>query len=189
MANENATQARPPFGETPERPEMTPEMMKQVVGLRDRLHGAIGVSVLSMSAQSRYRHLSLADLQAVLLDPLLRDRVAIASTPLEAGEGAPEAQVGLAIWASVSSAVDEKIREQIAARVFPVRLAPDDWVSGEINWLFDVIAPDERLTSTVIANLRKVVKEGDLRVHPMVAAQLSSETLEKLGISRAEKSS
>ncbi|PPD43613.1 MAG: toxin-activating lysine-acyltransferase RzcC, partial [Methylocystis sp.] len=32
-----------------------------------------------MSAVPRYRHLALADIQSFVLDPLLRDRIAIAS--------------------------------------------------------------------------------------------------------------
>ena len=48
---------------------------------------------------------------------------------------------GIAIWASVSEEVDAKIREQIRAGTFPVRLQSGDWNSGNINWLLDVIAP------------------------------------------------
>ena len=37
----------------------------------------------------------------------------------------------LRIWASVSDDVDAKIREQIQARTFTVRLKADDWASGD----------------------------------------------------------
>lgn len=88
---------------------------------------------------------------------------------------------GFAIWASVSEAVDAKIREQIKAGVWPVRLAPEDWTSGEINWLLDVIAPDRKVTGLVLANFRQVVKEGELRLHPLVARLVEPEMLEKMG--------
>ena len=91
---------------------------------------------------------------------------------------------GLAIWASVSEEVDAKIREQAKAGVFPVRLAADDWNSGEINWLLDVIAPNQKATASVIANLRQVMKEGDLRMHPIIARLVDPETLEKMGAKR-----
>ena len=64
----------------------------------------------------------------------------------------------MAIWASASEAVDAKLREQIKAGVFPLRLQAEDWTSGSINWLLDVIAPNRRLATAVITNFRQVVK-------------------------------
>jgi len=46
-----------------------------------------------------------------------------------------KAIAGIAIWASVSETVDQRIPAQITAGVFPIRLRPDDWVSGDINWV------------------------------------------------------
>jgi cytolysin-activating lysine-acyltransferase len=65
--------------------------------------------------------------------------------------------VGFAIWANVSEEVDAKIREQTTAGVFPVRLKPEDWASGSINWLLDVVAPTAMLATAVLANLRQVI--------------------------------
>lgn len=50
-----------------------------------------------------------------------------------------------------------------------MRLTPEDWTSGKINWLLDVIAPDRKVTGQVIANFNSVVKGSDLRLHPLVA--------------------
>ena len=77
--------------------------------------------------------------------------------------------------------MDGKIRDQIKAGTFPLRLSGDDWNSGEINWLIDIIAPDRKATANVIANFRQVVKEGDLRLHPIVTRLVDDETLEKMG--------
>jgi cytolysin-activating lysine-acyltransferase len=60
-------------------------------------------------------------------------------------------------------------KAQIKSGTFMVRLKPEDWTSGPVNWLLDVIAPDAKVTGQVIANFRQVVKEGDLRIHPLVA--------------------
>jgi cytolysin-activating lysine-acyltransferase len=87
---------------------------------------------------------------------------------------------GFAIWASVSQEVDAKIREQIKTGTFPIRLKPEDWQSGDINWLLDVIAPDRKATGQVIANFRQVVKEGDLRIHPLVAGLVDAEMRGKM---------
>jgi cytolysin-activating lysine-acyltransferase len=87
---------------------------------------------------------------------------------------------GFAIWASVPGEVDLKIREQIKTGTFEVRLKAEDWTSGPVNWLLDVIAPDRKATGQVIANFRQVVKEGDLRIHPIVAGLVDEEMRGKM---------
>lgn len=64
---------------------------------------------------------------------------------------------------------------------FPVRLRPDDWTSGVNHWLLDVIAPDARAAASVIAGFRQLVKEGSLRLHPIVTRLVDAETLKKNG--------
>jgi cytolysin-activating lysine-acyltransferase len=90
---------------------------------------------------------------------------------------------GIAIWASVSEEADGRIREQIKSGIFPLRLKADDWNSGKINWLVDVIAPSPKLATAVLANFKQVLKEGDLRIHPMVARLVDPEALKKMGAS------
>jgi hypothetical protein len=85
----------------------------------------------------------------------------------------------------VSDAVDAKIREQINAGVFPIRLQSEDWTSGDNNWLLDVIAPDAKTTAAVIANFRQLVKEGGLKLHPLVTRLVDPETLKRMGATRA----
>jgi len=92
---------------------------------------------------------------------------------------------GIAIWASLSDEVDAKIREQIKSGTFPVRLKADEWNSWPVNWLLDVIAPDQKAITSVIANFKQVVKEGDLRLHPLIARLVDKETLEKMGAKKA----
>jgi cytolysin-activating lysine-acyltransferase len=123
------------------------------------------------------RRQSIADLQSLVLEPLMRDRVAIATGKDEDG-----ALAGIAFWATVSDAVDAKIREQIKGGAFPIRLKPEDWNSGEHIWLFDVIAPSQKMASSVLANFKQVVKQGgDVRIHPMVVRQVDPEMLKKMG--------
>lgn len=65
-----------------------------------------------------------------------------------------------------------------------MRLKADDWNGGDITWLIDVIAPTQKATGSVVANFKSVVKEGDLRLHPIVGQMLDKEMLEKLGVTR-----
>lgn len=155
----------------------------RIAELRTRVHETFGKVALAMASVPRYRHLSIGDLQQLVLDPLIRDRIAVASPANEAGPAA-DSLAGIAIWASVSDAVDAKIREQIKAGVFPLRLASEDWTSGNINWLLDVIAPHQRLATAVIANFKQVVKEGDLRIHPLLTRLVEPDALKKMGATR-----
>ena len=162
------------------RPEPAAE---EVAAARVRVHQTFGQAVLAMTALPRYRHLSVAELDAILLAPLIRDRVAIASArPKEGGE----ALSGFAIWASVSEAVDAGLREQIKAGVFPLRLKAEDWTSGPTAWLLDVIAPNRWLTTAVVAAFRQVTGEGEIRLPPMVARLLGPETLKEMGAAPIE---
>jgi hemolysin-activating ACP:hemolysin acyltransferase len=160
--------------------------------VRARLLAAVGQVTLALAGLPRYRHQSLADLQSLVLEPLVRDRIAIATPRGDAdAEGdRPAADLGqlagIAIWASVSEDVDAKIREQVEAGVFPVRLKPQDWTSGELVWLLDVIAPTRRLATAVLANFRQVATGRQVLIHPVVARQVDREALEKLGARRAD---
>ena len=59
---------------------------------------------------------------------------------------------------------------------------PDNWTSGKINWLLDVVAPSPQLATAVIANFKQVIKEGELHIHPLLSSLLDAETLKKMGV-------
>jgi hemolysin-activating ACP:hemolysin acyltransferase len=161
--------------------QIDPEVAKKIAAVRSHVRESFGKVAMAMMMLPRYRNQTLADLQQLVLEPLLRDRVAIAYP----GKDDPLADVaGMAIWASVSEEADARIREQIRAGTFPLRLKPEDWNSGEINWLIDVIAPDKRAVANVIANFKQVVKSGNLRLHPLISRLVDEETLKKMGAER-----
>lgn len=157
-----------------------PEMAAKISAVRTHIRESFGKAVMALMMLPRYRNQTLADLQHLVLEPLMRDRVAIA---YPGGEKAgPLADMaGLAIWASVNDEADARIREQIQAGTFPVRLKAEDWNSGDINWLLDVVAPDQRTTANVIANFKQLVKEGSLRLHPIVTRLVDADTLQRMG--------
>jgi hemolysin-activating ACP:hemolysin acyltransferase len=159
--------------------ELPKEVQEKIAELRSGLREAFGKVVMALMVLPRYRHQTLADLQHMVLEPLIRDRIALAK-PANASTGPLIDFAGIAVWASVSEEVDAKIREQIKVGVFPIRLKPEDWTSGEINWLLDVIAPDKASTGRVLANFGQVVKDGDLRLHPLVAGLVDEETARRL---------
>lgn len=184
--NKSNGQTNKPSDQTDNTGQIDPEVLKKIAEVRAQVRESFGKIAMAMMALPRYRHQTIADLQHMVLEPLIRDRVAIA---YPGGKDRSELTdiSGVAIWASVSEDVDAKIREQIKAGVFPVRLKADDWASGDINWLLDVIAPDQKLTASVIANFKQVVKDGDLRLHPLITRLVDKETLEKMGATPVTK--
>jgi cytolysin-activating lysine-acyltransferase len=155
------TQARGAGGE----PQLDPQVLEHISQLRSRMHAVFAQVTMAMMSTPRYRHHTLAELQHLVLEPMIRDRIAVASPPQKEGEPEP-LPAGIAIWAKASDEVDKKIREQIKAGAFPVRLKAEDWDSGEIAWLLDVIAPTKEQAAAVVKNFGQVVKEGKLFVHP-----------------------
>lgn len=163
---------------------LDPVLLEKIAAVRSKVNETFGKVALAMMATPRYRNLSIGDLSHLVLDPLIRDRIAIAQS---ANPGPTDTGLaGIAIWASVSEEVDARIREQIKAGVFPIRLKPEEWTGGKINWLLDVIAPSPRLATSVLANFKQVLKEGDLRIHPLVTRLVEPEALKKMGASPVE---
>jgi cytolysin-activating lysine-acyltransferase len=169
-AEESAASAPTGAPNVPPEPKVDAELAQKLQEFRQHLQKSFAQVVMTMMATPRYQHCSLAELEHLVLDPLLRNRIAIAQAI--AKEGAARSQddavVGIAVWAKVSPEVDAKIREQIKAGVFPIRLTAQDWASGDIAWLLDVIAPNQKLAAAVLANFKQVAGEGRLFVHPVV---------------------
>ena len=155
----------------------------KIAAIRTKIQLSVGQVVLAIMVLPRYRHQTLADLMHVVLDPLMRDRVAIAySRAKDAPDGNEPSVAGIAIWASVSDAVDAKITEQVNAGVFPVRLANEDWVSGDTVWLLDVIAADTKQATAVLANFKQLSGERLVKVHPIVRRSVEAGVLEKMRV-------
>lgn len=119
------------------------EALKKIAALRSQVRESFGQVVMAMMALPRYRHQSIADLQHLVIDPLIRD--------------------------------------QVKSGTWPLRLKAGDWASGDINWLLDVIAPDARIATSVLGNFRQVVKDGELRLHPIVGRIVDEDVLDKMG--------
>jgi cytolysin-activating lysine-acyltransferase len=152
--------------------------------VRLRIQAAVGQVVLALSSTPRYRSLPFSDLQALVLDPLLRDRVALANARHEDGKPIVGGIAGIAFWASVSPDVDAKIREQVTAGNFPIRLKSEDWASGEQIWLLDIVAPTQKAASSVLASFNQISKSGEVRLHPMVTRQVDPELLKQMNVAK-----
>jgi cytolysin-activating lysine-acyltransferase len=177
-ATPQALQPQTPTGEAPG--QISPDMRAKIAELRNRVQLNLGQVVLAMMNLPRYRHQTLADLTHLVLDPMMRDRIAIAHRTVDGKPLGEDDVAGIAIWASVSDSVDAKITEQVKAGVFPVRLTNEDWASGDRVWLLDVIAGDRKAATAVLANFKQLSGERAVKIHPIVARLVDGELLQKL---------
>ena len=115
---------------------------------------AFGEIVVLLSRSPMYRHLSLADLEWLVMPALMTNKVTTVRGKLKEQQGLT-IPLGLAMWAHVSEDVDKKLEAQKNANI-PFRLAPQDWKSGEIPWLLDVVGPKE-VTPALVKKLEETV--------------------------------
>lgn len=144
---------------------------------RGALQQRMGQLTLAMLRLPRYRHLPLGDLDILALRPLLNDRVAFAHGE---GDDTSEVPIGMAIWASVSDAVSERIAGQVNSGVFPLRLGKDEWTSGENVWLLDVIVPNKRAGTAVFVNFGSMIGGRSFRMHPVVLKSVDRQIVDKI---------
>ncbi|MDA5193674.1 toxin-activating lysine-acyltransferase [Govanella unica] len=78
-----------------------------------------------------HRHLKLADLEWLIMPPLLHRQFYVFR------DG--DKTIGVALWAKLSDAAQDKLNKPLLEA--ENRLTPDDWVSGENVWLIDLVAP------------------------------------------------
>jgi cytolysin-activating lysine-acyltransferase len=112
------------------------------------------VSILIRSPQHKQR--PLADLEWLVLPAVLSGQFRVAQAQ-QAGIPMP---VGVALWASVSTAVDQRLSDLS----IPLRVNPDEWRSGDILWLVELVA-DTKIQQALLKNLGDtVLKERGIKM-------------------------
>jgi hemolysin-activating ACP:hemolysin acyltransferase len=107
------------------------------------------VTILMRSPQHKER--PLADLEWLILPAILSGQCRVAQAQ-QSGIAVP---VGVALWASVSSAVDQRLSDLSG----PWRLEPDEWRSGDIPWLAELVA-DTPTQQALLKHLGETVFKG-----------------------------
>jgi cytolysin-activating lysine-acyltransferase len=123
---------------------------------------ALAQIVMLMLQSPNYRHCSLSDLEWMVLPPLMLGQLAMAEPrPEQSGSSPPMAVM---FWASVSTEIDRRISSNLSA---PIRLRPDEWRSGDILWIADMIG-DTCAGHTLIRNVLETTLAGrTLRVRSL----------------------
>lgn len=109
-----------------------------------------------MMRDATFRKLQLAELEWLVLPPLLANQYSVGFATKATGDGKPEAggpamPVAMALWARVSPNVDKLLTENLDKSF---RLKAQDWTSGDILWLV-ATAGDKRVLPHFIKQLRE----------------------------------
>lgn len=100
--------------------------------------------VVVLSRSPAHKHFSLADIEWMVLPPVQAGQAyVVQAAHKERGFRAP---IAVATWALVSEEVDRRLEEQAGQHM---RLRPDEWTSGEIGWLVDVVGRPAEIRSAL----------------------------------------
>jgi cytolysin-activating lysine-acyltransferase len=119
-----------------------------------QLMSRLGEIVLVLMRSQQHRSLPLAQLESLVLPPLMRGQVLVAQAQSKSqGTVVP---IAAALWAQVSEAVDKRLSEDLDK---PLLLAPDEWKSGDIPWLIALVG-DNRLIAPMVKELQRSALQG-----------------------------
>lgn len=168
MTTSADSSAKPAADHASQAPQKLSEEARQKLAENETQFALNFVRVVSVLARSpRYKHYALTDLEWLVIPPLRTGQCAIlnAETP-----GLPVA-AALALWASVSSEVDQRLSQNLHA---PIRLRPDEWLSGEILWLIDVVGDAEAVQQLMEHLKNDRFKDRQVKVrHMNVGGQIA----------------
>lgn len=91
------------------------------------LAGVLGEITWVLSQQRTHRYMFIADLEWLVMPPVLAGQYRIFRSK--------EGPIGVALWAYLSEKAEKRIAEGLG------RIAPAEWRSGDSLWIIDLIAP------------------------------------------------
>jgi cytolysin-activating lysine-acyltransferase len=112
---------------------------------------AVGQIVAVLMQSPQHKHYSLADLEWLVLPAVRSGQFRIAQAQ-QSGAAAP---VGVALWATVSAEVDRRLSDLSV----PGRLRPDEWRSGDIPWLMELVC-DARFQPALLKDVGETGFKG-----------------------------
>ena len=153
-------------------PDSQQARRRAAIAVRHSLAFAQIVSILMRS--SRHKHCSIADLEWLVLPPLLTGNFSIAEA--KSSKNGVSVSVAVALWASVSSEVDKRLSANVDK---PMRLRPSEWRSGDILWLIEAVG-DPRIVPQFLKQLSETKFKGR-EVKVRSRAQDGTASVAKLG--------
>jgi cytolysin-activating lysine-acyltransferase len=117
---------------------------------------AFGDIVGILMRSPRHKQMPLETLRVFVVPAIANQQFLIAKVKPQGNPNAGAAPAGVALWARVSEEVDRRLREGSNETQ---RLKPDEWASGNILWLVDLIAPTP-LVPGMLRDLDQKVARG-----------------------------
>jgi len=150
-----------------------PAAAKATVRPRDarqtRLAQSFAQIVAVLMRDANFRKMRLADLEWLVLPPVMAGQFKLAQAPSPVGrakgqeggqkggqEGGVLVPVAVALWARVSPQIDKTLSENLDK---PVRLRPNEWASGDNVWLI-AVAGDQRAVPRFLEELGRTEFKG-----------------------------
>ncbi len=134
--------------------EPTDEQKRAV--LEKRLHAAAFAEIVSVMMRSpAHKEMPLKNLEGHVVPPFLTKQFSIARAKSKEGHF-PIFPVGVALWASVSDEVDQRLSENPDG---PIQLKPNEWKSGDNLWIIDIVARPE-VGVKILGDLKKTAFKG-----------------------------
>jgi hemolysin-activating ACP:hemolysin acyltransferase len=109
--------------------------------------------VALLAKSPAHKHLSLADLEWLLLPPVALNQFALADTTFPNGQ---TVLTGFVLWAQVAADVGARLSQ---TQRYPVRLQPNEWRSGDAYWIVDG-AGEPKAIQQCLETLAKTVFQG-----------------------------
>jgi cytolysin-activating lysine-acyltransferase len=121
----------------------------------DNLMMSFGEAVSVLMRSPLYKDRPIADLEWLLLPPLVHNQIVIASATRK--DRRFTIPVGLVLWARLSDEADQHLRQNISRQ--PVPLNPREWKSGEKLWIIEVLG-DPPVVSRMLRQTQETAFKG-----------------------------
>ena len=115
---------------------------------------AFGEIMSVLMRSPKHKGVTLKDLEWLIVPPFMLKQFSLAKAKAKEGNQ-PPIPVGLALWASVSDEVDQRLSDVEK----PIMLQPSEWKSGDNLWLIDVVA-SQSVGNALINELKKSAFAG-----------------------------
>jgi cytolysin-activating lysine-acyltransferase len=128
-------------------PEVSAEELRRNAAAEKLLASAFGQVISLLMRAPQYKARTLADIERLVVPAVVTGQYSVAE--VQSKQNGLVAPVAVALWASVSKAVDERLSRESDMEV---RLDPPEWKSGENIWVVEALG-EPRVIESVMKRL------------------------------------